>query len=952
MKRTLLSCLALIMSVLAMGEETDWNFSSQSVTIDGKSYYLDVTNKVAQLYTYASKFDSLTVIPATVNYEGSSYTVRSMKGLYSTDDIRKVVALQLPVTMLQLDDRALHGFDNLRDITLSTTTPPAIHSNYKNGTTIRAKLYVPAGSIHDYRIADTKWNDFVIIDGSGKSVVVTLTNAGTLSAEIVKKADYLQDVNILKVSGEMNTEDLNIIKNNMPNLVSIDLGDAVLKTMPEYWIDGKWGVETITLPKTLETIGRYAFKNCYHLRSINFPASLRRINYNAFENCIELQKALLNEGLEEIEGYVFYNCSGLQEVYIPSTLKTISDCAFYNTKSLSLLNISEGVENINRYAFQDSGLKKVTLPSSMNSINSWAFSSCPLESITLNEGLETIDYNAFSGCSVLKEITIPSTVKYIMKPFDNCGNLKNIYVKAGIPPYVNGNCPINNVSMNDVVLHVPGMSQSLYKSTPGWSYFYTIENIDNYRPQAFTTSENSVIDIDENLTFSNYKPLIETFISDWNGKKYGAVTVNGSGAMNISKYSAFYDYNLLSSYNDNSTYMTSLVNNITMTADSIATTLYTQDQKWTFVSFPYDVKVKDIVPFLDGTTSFAVREYSGENRAMGDMNYTWVKLNAESTLKAYRGYAINTERRINNSIQWYSGLRLYSSAKSVTIAKDDVSIPLTAYPSEFTQNQGWNLIGNPYPCYFDVSYMDFTAPITVWNMRNNTYMAYSPKDDEYILSPGEAFFVQASGNNQGITFAKEGRQTNRIKRAESNAKAMYAAGEERQIINLSLTDGTSTDRTRIVINENAQAAYETDKDAPKFISTEAAQIYTVSDGVQYAINERPFGNGIMNIGTYFKKEGEYSISLMGNTDAAITLIDREEGKSVSLSEGNAYTFSAKEGSAQRFVISIGDATAIDEIPVSEADNAEDVWYNVAGQRVNADAKGLRINRKGYKVLRF
>ena len=952
MKKYLLSCLALIISVTAMAEEINWNFSSQSVTIDGKSYFLDVTNKVAQLYTYTSKFDSLTVIPATVSYEGSTYTVRSMKGLYSTDEESKVVALQLPTTMQQLDDRSLHGFGNLRELTLSTATPPAIHSNYNNGTTIRAKLYVPAGSIHNYRIADTKWNNFVIIDGNGKSVAVTLTTAGTLSAEIVKKADYLQDVNILKVSGEMNDADLNIIKNNMPNLVSIDLEDAVLKTIPNNWIEWKWGVETITLPKTLETIDHDAFHACYHLKSINFPASLKTIRYRAFYECYELQKVLLNEGLEIMGDDIFNCCYGLQEIYVPSTLKTISRNAFYRTVSLSVLNISEGVETIGSGAFQESGLKKVTLPTSIRTINNYAFSYSSLESVTLNEGLENINDNAFYHCSSLKEITIPSTVKYVMHPFNACGSLKDIYVKAGIPPYVNGNCPINEVSMNDVVLHVPGMSQSLYKSTPGWSYFYTIENIDNYRPRAFTTSENSVIDIDENLTFSSYKPLIETFISDWNGKKYGAVTVNGSGAMNICKYSAFYDYNLLSNYNDNSTYMTSLVNNITMTADSIATTLYTQDQKWTFVSFPYDVKVKDIVPFLDGTTSFAVREYSGENRAMGDMNYTWVKLNAESTLKAYRGYAINTERRINNSIQWYSGLRLYSSAKSVTIAKDDVSIPLTAYPSEFTQNQGWNLIGNPYPCYFDVSYMDFTAPITVWNMRNNTYMAYSPKDDEYILSPGEAFFVQASGNNHGITFAKEGRQTNRIKRAESNAKAMYAAGEERRIINLSLTDGTSTDRTRIVINENAQAAYETDKDAPKFISTEAAQIYTVSNGVQYAINERPLGNGVMNIGTYFKKEGEYSISLMGNTDAAITLIDREEGKSVSLSEGNAYTFSAKEGSAQRFVISIGDATAIDEIPVSEADNAEDVWYNVAGQRVNADAKGLRINRKGYKVLRF
>ena len=93
--------------------------------------------------------------------------------------------------------------------------------------------------------------------------------------------------------------------------------------------------------------------------------------------------------------------------------------------------------------------------------------------------------------------------------------------------------------------------------------------------------------------------------------------------------------------------MTSIVNNVPMTADSISTILYTYDNSWAFVSFPYDVKVKDIKPVLEGITNFAIREYSGENRAMGDMNYTWVKLNSESTLSAYKGYIISTERRMD-----------------------------------------------------------------------------------------------------------------------------------------------------------------------------------------------------------------------------------------------------------------------------------------------------------------
>ena len=71
----------------------------------------------------------------------------------------------------------------------------------------------------------------------------------------------------------------------------------------------------------------------------------------------------------------------------------------------------------------------------------------------------------------------------------------------------------------------------------------------------------------------------------------------------------------------------------------------------------------------------------------------------------------------------------------------------------------------------------------------------------------------------------------------------------------------------------ASDAYELDKDASKFISTEAAQIYTVNGGVQYAINECPMGNGVMAVGTYFNADGEYSISLADDIDTGVAKSD-------------------------------------------------------------------------------
>ena len=502
--------------------------------------------------------------------------------------------------------------------------------------------------------------------------------------------------------------------------------------------------------------------------------------------------------------------------------------------------------------------------------------------------------------------------------------------------------------MNDVVLHVPAMTQAAYKSTTGWNEFYTIEPL-SARPALVVTSRDFVLDIDNDLTLSNYKPTITTFRSDWNVESYGAITVNGNGAVNLSAYNAHYDYNRLYESPSSNRHMTSIVNTAALKADVVNTSLWTRDGKWTFFSLPYDVKVKDIQTLAEGETNFVIRKYSGENRAMGDMNYTWVKMTADSTLHANEGYIINTERRVNNYTQSYSGLGMPSANKGVILANNEAKVVLRAYPSEFTQNQGWNLVGNPYMCYFDTRYMDFAAPITVWNMRNSSYTAYSPVDDDYILCPGEAFFVQCASANQTIIFSKEGRQTDRNARSVSNAKAALATSGDRRIINLSRSDGDRSDITRIVINENASTSYELDKDASKFISEETPQVYSIYNNVHYAINERPFATGIIPLGFFVPADGTYTISLGRNSTEEVILVDYETGTEQSIVDAE-YSFSAHAGMNDgRFALKFSAGITTGVHSAEDADKAASTMYNLAGQRIVNDVHGVSIVN-GKKVV--
>lgn len=106
--------------------------------------------------------------------------------------------------------------------------------------------------------------------------------------------------------------------------------------------------------------------------------------------------------VEAIGSYAFED-SGIHSVSMPSSLKTIGNGAFGNCTSLSGVSFSGGLRSIGIGAFQN----------------------CPsLTTLTLPSGLESIGASGFEGCSGLTNITIPASVTSIGSgAFDGCPNL-------------------------------------------------------------------------------------------------------------------------------------------------------------------------------------------------------------------------------------------------------------------------------------------------------------------------------------------------------------------------------------------------------------------------------------------------------------------------------------------------------------------------------------------------
>ena len=369
-----------------------------------------------------------------------------------------------------------------------------------------------------------------------------------------------------------------------------------------------------------------------------------------------------------------------------------------------------------------------------------------------------------------------------------------------------------------------------------------------------------------------------------------------------------------------------------MRADSVMVKQRLYRDRWHYLSLPFNARVSDIgVPI---GTYYALRGYDGETRALGEMTDTWTNLRKDDQMEAGRGYIVQLTRESSDKTAELTFKAINDTKKNDIFTTTDVVIALEEHKAEFSHNRSWNLVGNPYPSFYDSRYIDHDGIIIVWN--GNGYTAYSLTDDSYILMPFEAFFIQKPLQANVLVFGKDGRQHSNevLPRAARRRKAKTL--ENRDILNFVLTSvasdlksdaieykdlqsETPQDRSRVVINEHASMSYEQDKDAPKFMAErpQAPQLFSVESGVQYAINERPMGDGQIVFSLYTPSDGEYRFSLVGNAfkryDKA-TVLDTKTGSIWNLADGD-YVFNATEGmNNARLVVSLnGETTAITQI---------------------------------------
>ncbi len=815
---------------------------------------------------------------------------------------------------------------------------------------------------HSYSVSDSYTQVLTIGNIRFESVEsqymnIHLSAPGTLGNEALAHVNTLPEMRFLRLSGKMNASDWNDIS-KMTGLTAIDMTNVDIETIPvkaftntsirfidfptklktigDNAFDNRFLTGPLVLPEGLDSIGKEAFQKNY-ITEVTIPESVRAIGQSAFYDNQSLKSVTLNNRMETINRSLFNYCQKLAVVRGGKNVKivdqtafagcdslrsisditpvTINRSAFYNCRKLESLNFSR-IKSIGYESFYNCfGLKEADL-TTLTSINGRSFIGCTgLKKVTFGNDITTIKSEAFSTCDALEEVVLGSSINSLES---NCfystkNALKRVYITAPAPPAV-GSAPF--YSPTSVTLYVPEYAMVSYKLDNYWSQFTKVEPNPN---QPDKVNLYKKLELTSNARIPNSPDM-------YLGKG-GALIVNGDNAQTFGKYTQYMNIG------ETSSSLISRCKEMTSTSSQFDFFIGATSGSgyWYYLCMPFDVKRSDII--LPEGTAIAVRYYDSESRATNGASGNWKDVPADSILHMGKGYIFRSSKEGN------VGFPATEETHNAIFRSEAVSAPLVQYPAVESANAGWNLVGNPYPCFYDIYYMDFAAPITAWDVDNRTYKAYSATDDNFVLTPQQAFFVQKPELVDAITFQPAGRQIN--KTIDHSALAMRRAARsqqvQRKLVDVALTCDDRTDRTRVVVNVYASDDFCADIDAVKMMAYQGTpQIYTIAGADQLAVNEGAHRDGSVALGMYLPADDAYTIAV-DRDELGVKLLDY--GVEVEM----PYTFSAAEGYMDdRFTLTFEAPTTGINTVATDAD-ADNAIYTIDGRRVNSTAqKGIYI----------
>ena len=172
-----------------------------------------------------------------------------------------------------------------------------------------------------------------------------------------------------------------------------------------------YNLEEIVFSGYIVDVQQYAFRDCWSLKTIKLSEHVLRLHEGAFQGCKSISDlSFIVPSVKVLGARAFEGCNGLKKVTIPSTIDSIGGYTFLNCEYLDTVEFPEGIEEIPERMFQ--GCRNLKFTAKDGVVDTIDVNGKATKAVIIPDSVKKIGDFAFMGCN-FKAITLGANITSI-----------------------------------------------------------------------------------------------------------------------------------------------------------------------------------------------------------------------------------------------------------------------------------------------------------------------------------------------------------------------------------------------------------------------------------------------------------------------------------------------------------------------------------------------------------